>query len=386
MKRLHDSEPTAVELPKEVWIEIFHVIADQRLLPMRAVSQNWNEWIVKEGLTELTYQREDFVKRVKSFKKYQSVTGVMMRTKFLTEENIKKNRKFFRRLKTVYILGTNLDTSDNPSLQSMRYMTNLVTLRLGVNGRNFKNNSFSRLVSLENLVCHISNDANYSWLSGMKQIKSLSLIYLRNYTITYREAVRLDQFLVPLTQLITLYLKRPKSTFSFIKEMTLLENLIIDTDGLPLLQPMEYNILDKLANLKLLMLPSYNALESFDSFSKMDQLECLYFPGIPKDITAITVNKKLQNLKHLVLHIHYEYFITNIPSLTKFIQSCPHNIDMTYCITNRPDDINFEITYDHLLDFIPKQGNWVPDCSHCREIECPYFYLSCDERRVLIHY
>lgn len=87
MKRSNDSgEIVQTELPKEIWIEIFHVIANQRLLPMRAVSKNWNEWIVKEGLIELTFQKESFMKRMKHLDQYESLTGAHITNQYMTKD------------------------------------------------------------------------------------------------------------------------------------------------------------------------------------------------------------------------------------------------------------------------------------------------------------
>lgn len=382
MKRnnnLIQEEQGVLELPKETWILVFHCIADQRLLPMRAVCSKWDEWIVEHGLLALTHGSRGFLKKMVLPERYKSLNGVYIEGGDFQKTSFwKRGKEIFTRLKIASIIETEGNTI---YLDGLKHMTNLVSLRIGIRAQDIPMNIMLGLVNLRDIACSIYQSRNYQWLSQMTQIKTLALSYYpRARRITVGESTVIDQCLLQLTQLETLSLTDPLTNLSFLTRLTSLKRFSLSSDLTS--EVFDYSPISHLVNLQSLELSSNPVLTSFSVCETMSQLECIIFPGIP--INFVLLKKGLPKLKHVFLRLSYPYLVQNIKSLTNFIQKHPDRIDIGVSVYDVPDGIDIHNTYFHLFTFVLRNGRkFLSVCTHCRGLNgsC-YYYLDSKIRRV----
>lgn len=379
-KRKNETEEEYVVLLRENWITVFHFIADHRLLPMKAVSRDWCEWIVREGLEEIPDMAKDFLAEMKNLSQYKSLTAATIHNKCLKKENFHQNLiESFSRLKIATILEKEIET-ENFYLEALEYMTSLESLQLVVFNQSIPSGTLQRLTNLRNLSCTMMSAINYSWLSEMTQLKTLSLSFQPEpeSRMSHREAQLIGQSLGHLTQLETLRLVNPLTDFSFMEKMGSLENFIlVQYDRLG-----SYENLSHLTNLRTIDLPSTPLFVSVNFLTNLKQLECLHFPGIPVPDDFKILQEKLPKLKHLVLQPNFDHFIRNSKPLMRALQVHSNPLDVGFAFSGTPPYVDIDDSYFQLLCCMKTNGvNFVEDCPHCR-IECNYHYLSPVTRRI----
>lgn len=379
-KRRNETREESQVLLKENWVTVFHFIADHRLLPMKAVSRDWCEWIVREGLEEIPDMEKDFLAEMKNLSQYKSLTAATIQTQCLKKENFHQNLvESFSRLKIATILERVIESEDF-YLEALGYMTNLESLNLVVMNQSIPSDTLQKLTNLRNLSCVLLSFMNYSWLSDMTQLKTLSLTFQSEpgSRMSHMEAQLIGQSLRNLTQLETLRLVNPLTDFRFMEKMGSLENFIlVQYDRLG-----SYENLSHLTNLRHINLPSVPSFVSVNFFTNMKQLECLHFPGLPVPDDFKILQEKLPKLKHLTLLPNFDHFIRNSKPLMRALQVHSKPLDVSFAFSGTPPYVDVDDSYYQLLCHMKTNGvNFVDGCPHCRD-ECNYHYLSPVTRRI----
>lgn len=371
-----------LELPKDVCVGIFRCIGDQRLLPMKAVSKKWNEWIVSDGLIKLTLGSEGFMKKMKNIREYKSLSSARILSSDFTQLLfLKRGTEALSRLKNVYLQQKKEEMF---YFKGMREMTNLVSLRVQSAFQDIPGDILSNLPSLRDLVVIVYKGRNYEWLSQMTRIKTLGLTYVKNDSrVSPNEVNPIENAIVGLTQLEVLSLTNPVSTLDFAKSMIFLERFSIDVDSLENYQ-YDYTPISELVNLKQLVITSSPTLSKMELFQNMTNLECLVFPGIPTDL--VTMREKFPKLNHLKLELTYSFIEKNMKLFTEFIQNNHNKVRSGFHILQELIPLNTIVTenYKHLLSLIIPKEDTCHNCELCQGYQDYYhFYLSPEMREIL---
>lgn len=139
--------------PQDVWLNVFGFIRNQRLLPWRSVSREWNKWILEEGLTEFAGFHHDFLKKVRNFGQYKRLDSLTMTTCCMTKAIFwKRGIEVFSQLKTLYLRDTEIP-NESVYWKGLLGMTNLVSLRISFVNINIPENIIEKLPSLRTWCC-----------------------------------------------------------------------------------------------------------------------------------------------------------------------------------------------------------------------------------------
>lgn len=270
----------------------------------------------------------------------------------------------------------------NLYLNALKYMTNVVSLRIHLLHSDCSFDILPNMKNLRNLVCNVTCDFNYEWISRMTQLKSLILIYIKgDFVIGVNQSQVLDNSIRQLTRLKTLSLFNKMDQFTFSNDMTQLKRLMIETDHDKKVEGLDYNHISKMTNLRVLILPLSEPQNSLDNFTQLTKLECLSYHGVPSDPSLLENN--LPNLKHLYLILTYHWFLINVKLLTSFIQHYPQRLKFNYDIVDLEYSDDLLKALGHLLSFVPKSVKHNAFfCNHCRMENLSYPFLNHSTRRV----
>lgn len=371
-------------LPDDIIWQILSLLDDYRIIGWQSVSQKWNVYIKQFGVKELVYRPDIYpMKMMKNLRNYSSLKSLCLDTFYLDKSLFwKRGVECFNRLETVAIVENKIRDNDY-YLESLKYMTSLISLNLCTCNQNVPSGILSSLINLRNLKIVLSSHRNYGWLSEMTQIETLFLS-CHMHSISNDTNLHISLSISNLTQLKKLEIKNVKLDYSnTLRNLKNLNHLSWDLCDLP--DNQEHIQVEHISHLIDLESLSFKGSSfkniTLSNIPKMNRLKCITLCNIPS-LDEIDIKMKFPLLNHINFRMDYYQFSCNIENLIKFMIGSYRIIEFGFSVYNLPYEYRYiSNNYYLLLDYVLKPGqNFVNHCSCCDDGK-PGNYLKSSVRR-----